>query len=214
MVRSVCSDSSRCSISQREDSTAVSVPWPMMSFQAPTIPYRRNALSSAATSRIAHLLTQAVIAVCIGNRGLGYLQVGFYPFRRRCRLEAIEHVLDMFGARIAGFQYQFHSNQDRFQPVLGHGSEHLGHNAITTFVPEQEPAQALQRFGHVGERGAVSKRPGLSLDQRDVMLPVVAGPVALEAARMTRHHSVVGGEIDALRVDPNADHLAYQLTRY
>src|SRR5450759_858538 len=100
MARSVFSDSSRCSISQREDSIVAS-PWPMISSQALTIPCKRNALSSAATSRIAHLLAQAVVAVCIGNGRLGYRQVGFYLFRRWCRFEAVEHVLDMLGAWIA-----------------------------------------------------------------------------------------------------------------
>ena len=45
------------------------------------------------------------------------------------------------------------------------------------------------------------------------MLPLIADLVTLETARMTRHYRVVGGEVDALRVDPNADHLSYQLTR-
>ena len=35
--------------------------------------------------------------------------------------------------------------------------------------------QLLQRLGHVGERRAVAQRPRLALQQRDVVLPVVAG---------------------------------------
>ena len=115
---------------------------------------------------------------------------------------------------LPGFQHQFHGDQDGLQSGLGHGGQYLGHDAVAAFALEQEAAQALQRFGHVGERRAVAQRPGLPLDQRDVVLPVVAGLVALEAARMTRHHGVVGDEVDALRVDPDADHLADQLARH
>ena len=36
---------------------------------------------------------------------------------------------------------------------------------------EQRPAQLLQRLGHVGERRAIAQCPGLTLQQRDVVLP-------------------------------------------
>ncbi len=56
-------------MSQREESTAACVPWPIISSQELAIPYRRNALSSAATSRIAHLLAQAPVGQNLRSGG-------------------------------------------------------------------------------------------------------------------------------------------------
>jgi hypothetical protein len=51
---------------------------------------------------MAHLLAKAVIAVRIYDGGLGNLQAGFGPFRRRSRLQAVEDILDVLGAGNAG----------------------------------------------------------------------------------------------------------------
>jgi len=80
---------------------------------------------------MARLLAQAVIATGIGNRRRGNLHAGLHTIRRRCRLEPVEHILDMFGTGIARLQHQFHGNQHCLQSGLGYGGEHLGHDAIT-----------------------------------------------------------------------------------
>lgn len=51
--------------------------------------------------------------------------------------------------------------------------------------------------------------PGF-LDQRNIVLPVVAGIAAPEAAHMTGNHGILGNEIDPFRIDANTDYLAHQ----
>ena len=40
---------------------------------------------------------------------------------------------------------------------------------------QQRAAQPRERLGQIGKRRPVAQRPGLALQQRDVVLPVVAG---------------------------------------
>ena len=61
------------------------------------------------------------------------------------------------------------------------GRQHVGHDPVAAEVFEQVFLQPQQRIGHLGERGAVSQRAGLAVDQADVVPEVVEGLVTLEA---------------------------------
>src|SRR5258708_15197774 len=103
MTRWVVSACSRCSISQRDDSSDASVPCATRSSQAPAIPCRRNALSSALTSRMVDLLAavlraQAVVAAGVGTRCLGELECSLGLLKGRTGAQPPEHVEHMFSA--------------------------------------------------------------------------------------------------------------------
>src|ERR1700694_1382189 len=109
MTRWVVSACSRCSISQRDDSSDDSVPCATRSTQALAMPCRRNALSSASTSRMVDLLAavlraQAVIAAGVGAWCLGELECGLGLLDWRASAQPPEHVEHMFGTHRAGLQ--------------------------------------------------------------------------------------------------------------
>lgn len=63
-------------------------------------------------------------------------------------------------------------------------------------MAQQPAAQPLQRRGQVGERRAVAQRPGLPLQQRDVVLPVIARLAGVAQALVPGHHRVAGHDHD------------------
>jgi hypothetical protein len=87
-------------------------------------------------------------------------------------------------------------------------------HAVATRVAQQPAAQPLQRRGQVGERRAVAQRARLSLQQQDVVLPVVAGLAGVAQALVPGHHCVGRHNRDTGRVQPRADHLPDELTRH
>src|ERR1700676_1519989 len=119
MTRCVVSACSRCSISQRDDSSDDSVPCATRSTQALAMPCRRNALSSASTSRMVDLLAavlraQAVIAASVGTRCLGELEGRLGLLEGRAGAQPAEHVKHMFGTYRASLQHQLDGDQHTF----------------------------------------------------------------------------------------------------
>jgi hypothetical protein len=90
--------------------------------------------------------------------------------------------------------------------LLGHLGQHLRHHPVAALLVQQGLAHALQWLGQVGKGRAVAQRARLALDQRHVVLPVVAGLVALAQA-LVRGHRIAGHHHDLRRVQPRADHL-------
>src|SRR5271169_7124640 len=102
MTRWVVSACSRCSISQRDDSSDASVPCATRSAQAPAMPCRRNALSSVSTSRMVDLLAailraQAIVAAGVGTRCRREFESRLGLLEGRTGAQQPEHVEHMFG---------------------------------------------------------------------------------------------------------------------
>jgi hypothetical protein len=54
-----------------------------------------------------------------------------------------------------------------------------------TCALEQAPTQPLPGLGQIGERRAIPECPGLTLNQREVVWPVIAGLTAIEPTLVT-----------------------------
>ena len=113
----------------------------------------------------------------------------------------VEHVLA--GDRARG-QHQFDGDQHRFEPVHRHRRQHLRHHPIALGLTQQRLLQLPQGPGHVPERSAVAQCAGFTLNDRDVVLPVVMGLVACEAATMTRHFVIADHDHQHEQLHPQA----------
>lgn len=100
--------------------------------------------------------------------------------------------------------------------VLSTSDRHAanGRHPVAAQVAQQPSAQPLQRLGHVGERRTVPQRARLPLQQRDVVLPVVAGLARVAQPVVAGHDGVVGHDDHAGRVQPGTHHLPMQLARH
>mmetsp|Transcript_44314 Transcript_44314/g.78330 ORF Transcript_44314/g.78330 Transcript_44314/m.78330 type:complete len:366 (+) Transcript_44314:5222-6319(+) len=87
-----------------------------------------------------------------------------------------------------------------------HGRQHLSHDAVAARVAQQMALQRLQHLRHDLEGRAVAQCPGLALHQRDVVLPVVEGQVALEAAGVPGHLDAVCHQHQGVGVGAQAEH--------
>ena len=139
------------------------------------------------------------------------MQVGRNRLGQGLRLQAAEHVDDVLGAHPPRWrrtlQGQLHRHQHGVQPLLGHLGQYLRHHPVAPLLVQQAFAHALQWLGQVCKGRAVAQRARLALDQRHVMLPVVAGLVAIAQALVRGHHSIAGHHHDLRRVQVCADHL-------
>lgn len=112
-----------------------------------------------------------------------------------------------------GLDHQFHRHQHRRKAGGGYGRQHLRHDPVATGVAPQALHAALQRRWHVGKRRSIAQCAGLALEQRDVVLPVVADLLAIDDALMVGDDHVAGDHAHACRVQARADHLAGQLAK-
>ena len=78
--------------------------------------------------------------------------------------------------RHPGLEGQFHRAEHRLFVVLQHQGEDLHHLPVATRVLQQMLLEAPEGLGQLGEGRAVAKRAGLSLDDGQVMPPVVDRP--------------------------------------
>ena len=158
------------------------------SAQAPAMPCRRSCLSSTVETHAWSIScassvaggTQPVVARGVGQRRRQRLQRRGsrsgrrgVAFSRASTLSTCSTLTRPDGG--AALQRQLHRHQHRVQPGAGHDRQHLRHHAVAAGLAQQRSAQLLQRLGQVGERRPVAQRAGLALQQRDVVLPVVAG---------------------------------------
>ena len=103
----------------------------------------------------------------------------------------------MLAARAAGLEGQFRGYQHSLQPMHRNGRQHVGRSGRRR-VFEQVFLQPQQRIGHLGERGAVSQRAGLAVDQADVVPEVVEGLVTLEAPGIPCDFLAIGDELEGV----------------
>ena len=105
---------------------------------------------------------------------------------------------------------QFDSAQDGLFVMVQNQGEDLDHFSITAGPLEQPSLQLPEGFGHLEEGGTITQSPGLALDHRQIMPPVVncrARSImgAGEDALMLAHDLPFGDDDDALGIDPYAD---------
>lgn len=61
----------------------------------------------------------------------------------------------------AALEHEFDGTEHGVDAVRRYGHEHARHDCVAAFMPQQGPAQPLQRVGEVGKRGPLRKAPGL-----------------------------------------------------
>src|ERR1039458_6021109 len=137
VARSVVSARSICSISQREPSSS---PWfcSIRSVHVAAMPYRRNALSSAMTSRIMVGLldvAQPVVAGGVDDRRRQNLQQRRDVGRPRRRVQPCQHVDDVLlpdpPRRRRTLQRELHRHQHGVEPGVRNQCQNLGDRKST-----------------------------------------------------------------------------------
>jgi len=120
----------------------------------------------------------------------------------------------MLPARTPGLQRHLHGHQHRLQPVHRDGCQHLRHHTVPARILEQPLLQLHQRLGHRGKRRPVAQRTGLLDDEPNVVLPVVEGVIALEAAYVARDLPALGNDDQFGGIDPQAHHPMGEFSRH
>ena len=78
-----------------------------------------------------------------------------------------------------GFQNQFNSDENGFEPGFGRHRKHLAHHPVAPVAFEGQALQADQGLGRPGKGRIVPQRSRFALYQRQVVAPVVAGLATL-----------------------------------
>ena len=105
--------------------------------------------------------------------------MGLDTFRWRPLFQSRQHIEDVLGTGPAGFEDQIHGNEHGLQTEARDRRQHLRHHAVAALTTQQRTAELLQRHRQLGKRGAVSERTGLTLNERQVVLPVVDNVIAV-----------------------------------
>ena len=121
---------------------------------------------------------------------------------------------DVFGAQAAALQYQLNGYQHGIESGDRYGSQDLRHDPVTAGMTPQAVLKLTQRHRQISKGRSVAQRAGLALNQRDVVLPVVADLVAIQQARMAGYQRIIGHHLDAGRIQTAADPLTRVLTRH
>ena len=133
----------------------------------------------------------------------------------RRRAQPRQHIDHMLGAHPPRgrrtLQRQLHGHQHRLQAGAGHQRQHLSHEPVAAGLAQQRCAQPLQGLGQVGEGRAVAQGTGLSLHQRDVVLPVVAGLALVGEPLVIGDDGLAGDNLYARGIQPRAHPLPCQL---
>ena len=147
---------------------------------------------------MAHLRAQVIVAMGIGLR-LFLSEIGVSI--RWCRHlssggPARSAHARHSGARTRGLVPRLPAQPPAHAPEC---RQHVGRDPVAAEVFEQVFLQPQQRIGHLGERGAVSQRAGLAVDQADVVPEVVEGLVTLEAPGIPCDFLAIGDELEGVR---------------
>ena len=113
--------------------------------------------------------------------------------------------------RRAGLQRQFDGGEHGLLVMLEDEGQDLDHLAVAARRLEHALLQSPEGRRQLGEGRAVAQGAGLALDDRQIMPPVVDGRRALALVRAGEDAGVLaddlplGGDDDALGIDPHAD---------
>lgn len=108
----------------------------------------------------------------------------------------------------AGLEGQLNRAQHRLLIVMQHERQDLNHLPVPTGALEQHRLESFEAVWQLDERRAIAKRPWLSLDDRQIVTPIVDGtPRSVMAAgnqsQMLYHTLAFGGDDESLGVHAN-----------
>jgi hypothetical protein len=163
---------SRCSISQRELSTALPAlldqigPGAGHAVQAQRLEFDHHVTHGRPPGLVSpRPRAQAVVARRVGQRRrAGHLQRAWPFCGRRLRVQPrqhVEHVLTLTRPAVAPLQRQFHRHQHRIQPGRGHGASTCAITRSPPGLAQQPAAQRCSGSGMSANGAPLRSAPGL-----------------------------------------------------